>query len=103
MPPTERPLTPSIVDRGSTPEQRAEAERLLLAAVVASSHDAILTKTLDGIITSWNAGAERLYGYTAAEAIGQSVTLLIPPDQPDEFPAIMASLKRGERVDHYET
>lgn len=103
MPASDLPLTPSVVDQGSTPQQRVEAERLLLAAVVAYSHDAILTKTLDGSITSWNAGAERLYGYTAAEAIGQSVTLIIPPDQPDEFPALMARLQRGERVEHYET
>jgi PAS domain S-box-containing protein len=93
----------SGVDGGSLPQRSAEAEHLLLAAVVASSRDAILTKTMDGIITSWNAGAEQLYGYTAAEAIGRSVTLIIPPDQPDEFPAIMARLQRGERVDHYET
>jgi PAS domain S-box-containing protein len=98
------PPTPGIiVDRDSTPERRIEEERLLLATVVASSHDAILTKTMEGIITSWNAGAERLYGYTAQEAIGQPVTLIIPPDQPDEIPAIMARLQRGERVDHYET
>ena len=104
MPRTDRPLMPSVIgDRDSTPEQRLEAERLLLAAVVDSSHDAILTKTLQGMITSWNAAAERLYGYTAQEAIGQPVTLIIPPDQPNEFPAIMARLQRGERVDHYET
>jgi PAS domain S-box-containing protein len=104
MQPAERPQTPGgIVGQDSAPEHRIEAERLLLATVVASSHDAILTKTLDGTITSWNAGAERLYGYTAREAIGRPVTLIIPPDQPDEFPAIMARLQRGERVDHYET
>jgi PAS domain S-box-containing protein len=101
---TDRPLIPSVlVDEDSTPEQRTEAERLLLAAMVDSSHDAILTKTLQGIITSWNAAAERLYGYTAQEAIGRPVTLIIPPDQPDEFPAIMGRLQRGERVDHFET
>jgi PAS domain S-box-containing protein len=103
MPIRDRPSTPHVVDQASTAEQRAEAERLLLATVVASSHDAILTKTLDGTITSWNAGAERLYGYTATEVIGQSVTRIIPPDQPDEFPAIMARLQRGEPVEHYET
>jgi PAS domain S-box-containing protein len=104
LPRTDHPLIPSLIgDRDSTPEQQIETERLLLATMVDSSHDAILTKTLQGIITSWNAAAERLYGYTAQEAIGQSVTLIIPPDQPDEFPAIMARLQRGERVDHYET
>src|SRR5690242_3230101 len=77
--------------------------RAHLAAIVASSDDAILTKSLAGIITSWNQAAERMYGYSAAEAIGRSVTLIIPTDQPDEFPSIMSRLRRGERVDHYET
>src|SRR5690242_19921862 len=104
MQPTHRPPTAGvIVDWVGTPEHRAEAEQLLLAAVVAFSDDAILTKTLDGIITSWNAAAERLYGYTAAEAIGQPVSLHMPPEQEDDFPAIMSRLRRGERVDHYET
>jgi len=74
-----------------------------LAAIVESSDDAILTKNLDGIITSWNQGAERLFGYTSEEAIGQSVTLLIPADRPDEEPGILECIRRGERVDHYET
>lgn len=104
MQPTNHPLTADvIVDWVGTPEQRAEAEHLLLATVVASSDDAILTKTLDGIITSWNRAAERLYGYTAAEAIGQPVSLHMPPEQEDDFPAIMSRLRRGERVEHYET
>ena len=104
MPSTDSAPNPSVGgDRDITPHLSIEAERLLLAAVVASSNDAILTKTMDGVITSWNAGAERLYGYTAAEVVGRSVTLLIPREQPDEFPAIMARLQRGERVDHYET
>jgi PAS domain S-box-containing protein len=104
MQPTNRPPTAGIiVDWVGTPEQRAEAEQLLVAAVVAFSDDAILTKTLDGIITSWNRAAERQYGYTAAEAIGQPVTLIMPPEQENDFPAIMSRLRRGERVDHYET
>jgi PAS domain S-box-containing protein len=74
-----------------------------LAAIVEASDDAILTKDLDGVITSWNQGAERLFGYTAEEAIGQPVTLLIPADRPDEEPGILARIRRGERVDHYET
>jgi two-component system CheB/CheR fusion protein len=75
----------------------------LLAAVVASSADAIVSKTLDGIITSWNAGAEHLYGYTAAEAIGQSITLIIPRDRLDEEQEILRKLARGESVEHFET
>ena len=75
----------------------------LLAAIVSSSDDAIISKTLDGIITSWNAGAERLFGYSAAEAIGQSIYLIIPEDRLDEEKMILGRLRRGERVDHFET
>jgi PAS domain S-box-containing protein len=78
------------------------AERFL-AAVVESSDDAIITKDLDGIITSWNKSAERLFGYTAAEAIGEPVVMLIPEGRQDEEPNILARLRRGERIDHYET
>ena len=74
-----------------------------LAALVASSEDAIIGKTLDGIIVSWNAGAEQLYGYSAAEVIGRPIAIIIPPDHPDELPAILARLARGERIEHYET
>ena len=86
-------------------EARKQAERaaLLLAAIVDSSDDAIVSKNLNGIITSWNKAAERLFGYTAAEAVGQSVTMIIPPDRQDEEPRILARLRRGERVDHFET
>src|SRR6202011_2048598 len=71
--------------------------------VVASSDDAIITKTLDGIITSWNRGAQSMFGYVAEEVIGQPVTLLIPPDHLDEEPTILQRLRRGERIEHYET
>jgi PAS domain S-box-containing protein len=74
-----------------------------LAAIVESSDDAILTKDLNGIITSWNTGAQRLFGYTAEEAIGKSVTMLIPMDRQDEEPRILSRIRSGERVDHYET
>jgi PAS domain S-box-containing protein len=74
-----------------------------LAAVVNSSDDAIITKTLDGVITTWNPAAERMYGYSADEVIGQPVTVLIPDDHADEEPAILQRLRRGEPVDHYET
>jgi PAS domain S-box-containing protein len=82
---------------------QAQDVRAHLAAIVESSEDAILSKTMAGIIQSWNQAAERLYGYTAAEVIGQSITLLIPPDLADDFPMIMARLTRGERIEHYET
>jgi PAS domain S-box-containing protein len=74
-----------------------------LSAIIESAEDAIVSKTLDGIITSWNKGAERIFGYTADEAIGQPVTMLIPADHQDEEPAILARLRRGERIEHYET
>lgn len=78
-------------------------ERTRLAAIVEGSDDAILTKDLDGTITSWNRGAERIFGYTAAETIGRPVTMLIPQDRHDEEPEILGRIRRGEHVDHYET
>jgi PAS domain S-box-containing protein len=90
-------------NRDITQRMRTEAARAELAAIVESSDDAILSMTLDAIITSWNHGAERLYGYTAQEVIGRSVALLIPPDHSDDLPSIMTRLRRGERIDHYET
>src|SRR5205085_2098778 len=84
-----------------TERKRNEEKLSLLAAIIESSDDAIISKTLGGTILSWNPAAERLYGYTAVEAIGQSVMILIPPDQPDEEPRIIEQIKRGERVDHY--
>jgi PAS domain S-box-containing protein len=74
-----------------------------LAAVVESSDDAIITKDLTSIITSWNAAAERIFGYTAAEAIGQSVRMLIPNDLQNEEDVVLAKVRSGEKVDHYET
>jgi PAS domain S-box-containing protein len=77
---------------------------LLLGAIVDSSDDAIISKNLDGVITSWNKGAERLFGYTAEEAIGKTVAaLLIPDDRQEEEPTILARIRMGERVDHFET
>jgi len=77
---------------------------LLLSAIVDSSDDAIISKDLDGVITSWNKSAERLFGYMAEEAIGQTVAaLIIPDDRQDEEPGILARLRKGERVDHFET
>lgn len=87
-----------------TAGKRAERAALLLSAVVESSDDAIISKDLNGIVTSWNKSAERMFGYTAEEAVGQSIaTLLIPPDRQEEEPDILARLRRGERVDHFET
>ena len=84
-----------MFDPGSPP--------LAFAEIVNSSDDAIITKDLDGIITSWNPGAERLFGYTSIEAIGHHVTMLMPPDRYNEEPGILARLRAGERIDHYET
>ena len=75
----------------------------LLAEIVASSDDAIASKTLEGIVTSWNRAAERLFGYTAEEMIGQPIALLAAPGREDEMPAILARVRRGERIDHLET
>ena len=74
-----------------------------LAAIVESSDDAIYGKTLDGTILSWNRGAERMYGYLAAEIVGRPVSELVPSTKPDEVPQILERVKRGERVDHFET
>ena len=86
-----------------TERKRAEQATLLLAAIVESSHDAIVSKSLDGVITSWNKGAERLFGYSAEEAVGQNITLIIPPERRDEERTIVEQLTRGERIDHFET
>jgi PAS domain S-box-containing protein len=86
-----------------TERNRAEEDRARLAAIVQSSDDAIIGKTLDGIVTSWNEGARRLFGYTAEEMVGQPLSRLIPKDRLDEEPTILARLRRGERVEHFET
>src|SRR5688572_5787847 len=86
-----------------THSRRGMLPARFLASIVDSSDDAILSKDLDGIILSWNRGAEKLYGYTPAEVIGQEVSMLVPADQPDEIPSIMAKLRKGERIHHFET
>ena len=92
---------------GDIPEQTLGDEhfevKAWLAAIVENSDDAILSKTLDSTILTWNAGAERLFGYTAEEAIGRSVTILIPEDRVGEEDHILSRLRSGERVDHFET
>jgi two-component system sensor histidine kinase UhpB len=96
-------ITQSILDE--LPELRQKADKAigLLASIVDSSDDAIVSKTLEGVITSWNAGAERLFGYTAKEAIGQHISMIIPIDRWDEETKILARLRQGERIDHFET
>ena len=74
-----------------------------LTAIIESADDAIISKTLEGIITSWNKGAERIFGYTADEVVGKSVTILIPEERQHEEPVTLAKLRRGERIEHYET
>jgi PAS domain S-box-containing protein len=81
----------------------AEQASARLIALVESSEDAIISKDLNGIVTSWNQAAERIFGYTAEEVIGKSITLLIPPERYDEEPSILERIRRGERVEHYET
>ncbi len=88
--------------RDISDRKRKEEEILKLAAIVESATEAIVGYTLEGIITSWNGGAEQLYGYSAEEARGRSFSILIPTDLPDELPNILERLKHGERIDHFE-
>ncbi|MCA1399625.1 PAS domain S-box-containing protein [Bradyrhizobium elkanii] len=83
--------------------ERAERLANLLASIVESSDDAIVSKNLDGIVTSWNKAAERIFGYSATEAIGQPITLVIPQDRLSEEREILTRIRRGERIDHFET
>jgi PAS domain S-box-containing protein len=94
-----------ITERDETERRIRESEARYrgIAAIVESSEDAVLTKDLNGVITSWNHGAERLFGYTAEETIGKPVTLLIPAERHDEEPTILGRIRRGEPIDHYET
>jgi PAS domain S-box-containing protein len=96
-------ISPSVLDE--LPALRLKADKAigLLAAIVDSSDDAIVSKTLDGVITSWNAGAERLFGYTSVEAIGQHISFIIPLDRLDEEAAILQRLRAGQRIEHFET
>jgi PAS domain S-box-containing protein len=93
----------SKIARDITRRRQSEMAQARLAAIVESADDAIVSKTLDSIITSWNKGAERIFGYTAEEAIGQSVTMLIPEDHIDEEPEILSRIRKGDRISHYET
>jgi PAS domain S-box-containing protein len=86
-----------------TEQKRAERATGMLAAIVNSSDDAVISKNLDGVITTWNKSAERIFGYSAEEAIGHHITIIIPSDRLGEEVTILERLKRGERIDHYET
>ncbi len=100
-----RDITADVQERQqSAAKLGAASERLfLLASIVEYSDDAIITKTSKGVITSWNSGAERIYGYTAKEVLEQPISILIPPGQVDEVPALLERIERGERIRHYET
>jgi PAS domain S-box-containing protein len=89
------------LDRRKTRELRDSQNRLAL--IVDSSQDAIIGKNLDGIITQWNKGAEQIYGYTAAEIIGRNVSVLSPPDRPDEIPGILEKIRHGQQVEYFES
>src|ERR1039457_2732487 len=86
-----------------TERKRAEEVRERLAAVVESSDDAIIGKTLDGVITTWNHGAEKVFGYSSSEAVGKPMQMLVPPERANEEPDILARVERGESVEHFET
>jgi PAS domain S-box-containing protein len=96
-------VSQSLLDE--LPALRLKADKAigLLAAIVNSSEDAIVSKTLDGVITSWNAGAERLFGYTASEAVGQHISLIIPVNRRDEEVIIIERVKQGQRIEHFDT
>ncbi len=103
MPDAQGRLMHLAVTRDVTDRKRSETDRSLLAAIIESSDDVIVSKTLDGIITSWNKGAERILGYSAEEVIGQHVSMLMPPDAMEDTTKILNRIRRGEKVDHYET
>ena len=96
------PLVVAMVE-DITDKKNAEEARFRHAAVVESSDDAIASGTPDGIIVSWNTGAQKIYGYTEAEAVGKSINMLLPPDLPDEENKILETLKSGDRIQHFET
>ncbi|HKZ11810.1 MAG TPA: PAS domain S-box protein [Rhodanobacteraceae bacterium] len=99
----EKAVLVAAVFNDVTEHKRIERAMSRLAAIVESSDDAIISKNLDGVIQTWNAAAERMFGYTAAEAIGKPVTMLMPPDRVSEEAGILARIRRGERINHDET
>lgn len=95
--------TGPVLQGPSSVQDQAQADRELLASIVESADDAIISKTLEGEITSWNIGAERLFGYSAEEMMGRSITTILPPELYGEEEDILARVRRGERIDQYET
>ena len=93
----------SKIARDLSRVQRAQRDALRLASIVDSSDDAIVSKDLNGIVTSWNAAAERMFGFTASEMVGQSIRRIIPDDRQQEEDEVLSRIRRGERVEHYET
>ena len=89
--------------RDISQQNLAEEKQAILAAIVASSDDAIISKTLDGIITSWNQSATKMFGFTEAEAVGKHITIIIPEERIEEETMIIESIRRGEKIDHFET
>ena len=96
------PLVLAMVE-DITDKKKAEDARFRHAAVIESSDDAIASGTLDGIIVNWNTGAQKIYGYTEAEALGKPISMLVPPELPDEENKILETLKSGDRIEHFET
>src|SRR5205807_7304234 len=86
-----------------TERKQLQAASLHLASIIEGSEDAIVGKDLRGIITSWNKGAERIFGYTTAEAVGHPVSMLAAPDRLDEMPLILKKIQQGQRIEHFET
>lgn len=96
-------ITSMFLAATMTQRKRAEELSAKLAAIVNSSEDAIIGKTLEGIITSWNLGAQRIYGYTADEVVGKSISILVPPNLKDEMPMMLEKIRQGTPIEHYET
>jgi PAS domain S-box-containing protein len=93
----------NVAERELEERRKAEEQALRLAAIVESSDDAIVGETLDGILTSWNPGAERLYGYAAGEVLGKSLSTLLPPDRSDDLTEVLSRVRNGESISHYQT
>src|SRR5262249_38498363 len=92
-----------LVFRDVTEQRKAQRAARDLVSIVESSDDAIIGTDASGIITSWNQGAERIFGYTTREAVGRPIMMLAPMDRTDEMPAILARIRSGERIDHFDT
>ena len=101
--PSGSPAWAVVAHENVTERKQDEEVRARLAAIVESSEDAIIAKTLEGVITDWNRGAQKIYGYSAEEVLGKPINILVPPERPNEIPMILERLRRGEVIDHYET